>query len=239
MSSSNIAFYYFSIIFFPLDEPGLAKDFFEQFVQQDPVSVRAKLAFVDGFPALLSAHQNSPKSSEVIKNLKKSDSDTKRDEARRSNKKGFSLFRGRKQNREVVESEHRVSWRDGLTPLFFAFAERSLVWWKGSKLDLTTGKGKYKAQVDSLLITQRETKMQEELIATVLIFFYLILLLILSLPPAMIKRGKRVVAIVKRKIEKIQVAIKRTVSCTSLCSSSLCSASQSYRQSVQVVNAMT
>ena len=206
------------------------------------MSIRAKLAFVDGFPALLSAHQNSPKSSEVIKNLKKSDLDgVKRDEGRRSNKRGFSLFRRKRNNEvDVVESGGKMSWRDGLTPSFYALAERSLVWWKGSKIDLNTGNtGKYKAQVDSLLINQRETKMQEELIATVLIFFYLILLLILSLPPAMIKRGKRVVAIVKRKIEKIQVAIKRTVSCTSLCNTSLCSASQSFRQSVEVVNAMT
>ena len=209
-------------------------------MQQDPVSVRAKLAFVNGFPALLSNHHHSRKSSEVIKNLKVSESyDTRRDELKKNNKKGFSLFRRRREGNNEADgksSERAIGgWRDRFTPSLYNLAERTLVWWKYKK-SIKIHNGKYKAQVDSLLIIERDTKLQEELIATVLIFSYLILLLILSLPPAMIKRGKRVVAIVKRKIEKIQVAIKRTVSCTSLCTSSLCSASQSYRQSVQVVD---
>ena len=193
---------------------------------------------MNGFPALLSTHQNVPKSSEVIKNLKisKIKKDENNNENRKKNKKGFSLFRSRKQrnrnsNSDVIEEESS-GWRDRLAPSFYLFAEKILVSWIGLKIEKN---GKYKKKVEnSLLITERETKMQEEIIATIFIVFYLILLLILSLPPAMIKKGKKVVACVSRKIKKIQVAIKRTVSCTSLCTTSLCSASQSYRQSVQV-----
>ena len=235
----NIIFFFFFNFLIFKDEPGLAQDFFHQFVQRDPVSVRAKLAFVNGFPALLSTHQNVPKSSEVIKNLKisKIKKDETNNENKKKNKKGFSLFRSRKQrnrnsNSGGVIEEESSGWRDRLAPSFYLFAEKILVSWIGLKIEKN---GKYKKKVEnSLLITERETKIQEEVIATILIVFYLILLLILSLPPAMIKKGKKVVACVSRKIKKIQVAIKRTVSCTSLCTTSLCSASQSYRQSVQV-----
>ena len=192
---------------------------------------------MNGFPALLSTHQNVPKSSEVIKNLKsiKTKKEENNNDHRKKNKRGFSLFRGRNQRRSsgsgVIEEESS-GWRDRLAPSFYLFAEKILVSWIGLKIE---NNGKYKKKVEnSLLIKERETRIQEEIIATILIVFYLILLLILSLPPAMIKKGKKVVACVSRKIKKIQVAIKRTVSCTSLCTTSLCSASQSYRQSVQV-----
>jgi hypothetical protein len=224
------------------DEPGLAKDFFEQFVQQDPVSVRAKLAFVTGFPALLNAHSQSPKSSEVIKNLqssgaaalKKAEAEDKKKRAKRG---GFSLLPRR--NSEAAAPVEKGLW-DGLAPSFYAVAERMLLSWKGrTDFKIDQSRGKFKMQVDSLLVTQSETKIQEEVAATVLIVFYLLVLLIVSLPPAMIKRGKRVVAIVKRKIKKIQVAMKRTVSCTSLCTTSLMSSKLPYRRSIHVINAMT
>ena len=156
---------------------------------------------------------------------------------RKRNKNGFTLFNIRNQNNihnndNKIEEEN-IIWRNRFTPSLYLFVEKTLIWWVGLKMK---NDGKYKKKVDSLLIKERETKMQEELIATILIVFYLILLLILSLPPAMIKKGKKVVACVSRKIKKIQVAIKRTVSCTSLCTTSLCSASQCYRQSVQVAD---
>jgi hypothetical protein len=228
-----------------IDEPGLARDFFQQFVQQDPVSAHAKLAFVTGFPALLSSRTQSRKSSEVIKNLKDSSMNSrqkKSEDSRRNNKKGFVFFPRRSSDSEIVAPIVRIVgiW-DGFAPSLYAMVEKIPVWGKlikaaNKRIQHT---GKYKAQVDSLLVNERETKMQEEIAATVLIVFYLIVLLVLSLPPAIIKRGKRVVAIVKRKIKKIQVAIKRTVSCTSLCSSTLNSANLSYRQSVRLINAMS
>jgi hypothetical protein len=222
------------------DEPGLAKDFFEQFVQQDPVSVRAKLAFVTGFPALLNAHSQSPKSSEVIKNLQSSGAAALKNAEAEDNKKAkrgrFSLLPRR--SSEAAAPVEKGLW-DGLAPSFYAVAERMLLRWKGRTDKIDQSRGKFKMQVDSLLVTQSETKIQEEVAATVLIVFYLLVLLIVSLPPAMIKRGKRVVAIVKRKIKKIQVAMKRTVSCTSLCTTSLMSSKLPYRRSIHVINAMT
>lgn len=220
----------------------MAKDFFDQFVQQDPVSVRAKLAFVNGFPALLNAHSQSPKSSEVIKNLQSSgDAALKESEAgdvKKRAKRGRFTLLSRSSSETTVPVEKGL-W-DGLAPSFYAVAERTLLRWKG-RTDFKIGqsRGKFKMQVDSLLVTQSETKIQEEVAATVLIVFYLLVLLIVSLPPAMIKRGKRVVAIVKRKIKKIQVAMKRTVSCTSLCTTSLMSSKLPYRRSIHVINAMT
>ena len=207
------------------------------------MSVRAKLAFVTGFPALLSAHSHSPKSSEVIKNLQSSGVaaqkkvDAEAADVRKRAKRGFSLFPRR--NGETAVPVVKGLW-DGFAPSFYAVAERTLLRWKGrtdSKIDQS--RGKFKMQVDSLLVTQSETKIQEEVLATMLIVFYLLVLLIVSLPPAMIKRGKRVVAIVKRKIKTIQVAMKRTVSCTSLCTTSLVSSKLPFRRSIHVINAMT
>lgn len=224
----------------------MAKDFFQQFVQQDPVSVHAKLAFVTGFPALLSSRTQIRKSSEVIKNLKDSSLRQKKSDdniySRKSNKKGFFFFPKRNSNLEnVIPIVRIVGIWDSFAPSLYVMVEKIPVWGKllkaaNKRIQHT---GKYKAQVDSLLVTERETKMQEEIVATILIMFYLTVLLVLSLPPAIIKRGKRVVAIVKRKIKKIQVAIKRTVSCTSLCTSTLNTANLTYRQSVRLINAMS
>ena len=208
------------------------------------MSVRAKLAFVTGFPALLNAHSQSPKSSEVIKNLqssgaaavKKAEDEDVRKRAKRGRGR-FSLLP--RSSSEAVAPVEKGLW-DGLAPSFYAVAERTLLRWKGrTDFKIDQSRGKFKMQVDSLLVTQSETKIQEEVAATVLIVFYLLVLLIVSLPPAMIKRGKRVVAIVKRKIKKIQVAMKRTVSCTSLCTTSLMSSKLPYRRSILVINAMT
>ena len=223
----------------PPDEPGLAQDFFTQFVQPDPVSVLAKVAFVTGFPAVLNAHSQSPKSSEVIKNLKVPSSNEihGKSEGRMNMKKSY--FEKNKSKSTSIQHSDVFVW-DGFAPSFYATAERTLVWWKRIKSAWSSKiASKRKSHLDSLLVTDRESKNEEEMIATVLIVFYLLLLLILSLPPAMIKRGKGVVAIVKRKIKKIQVAMKRTVSCTSLCPTSLMSSKLPYRKSVSVINAMT
>lgn len=218
------------------DEPGLAQDFFTQFVQPDPVSVLAKAAFVTGFPAVLNAYAQSPKSSEVIKNLKGPNEVHGKSESRPKIKKSY-LFE--KSKGTATQSSDALVW-DGFAPSFYAIAERTLVWWKRIKSAWCRKiASKKKSHMDSLLVTDRESKNEEEMIATILIVFYLLLLLILSLPPAMIKRGKGVVAIVKRKIKKIQVAMKRTVSCTSLCTTSLMSSKLPYRKSVSVINAMT
>jgi hypothetical protein len=152
----------------------------------------------------------------------------------KTSKKGKFAMRFKEiENINSVDETHDLSWKEAYIPSVYA----AYVWWQGVK-----GGRKHKIQSDSLLITERDTRLLEELIATVLIVLYLTLLLILSLPPAMIKRGRRVVMIVKkklwvpleRKIEKMQVALKRTVSCTSLCTSSL-----PYKESVAVINAMT
>jgi hypothetical protein len=245
-----------SILYATLDEPGLALDFFEQFVhQEEPVSVGAKMAFVEGFPTLLSSGTNSPKTSEGIINSKQQKHQKQQQTVvdkitnslkgepsvvryKKTSKKGkFAMrFREIESNNNIDVDPHDLSWKEAYIPSVYA----AYVWWKGTKGG--NSRARIKTQSDSLLITERDTKLLEELIATVLIVLYLTLLLILSLPPAMIKRGRRVVMIVKkklwvpleRKIEKIHVALKRTVSCTSLCTSSL-----PYKQSVTVINAMT
>ena len=121
-----------------LDTPGLAEDFFSQFVDADePVSGRAKVAFTEGFPALLAARIDAhPKNVEIITNLKAKKENVNIRQSPIQNWSREPYYRT--PTKGYFSKAARKAWGDTyiINTLYIVY-ERSVNWWQWMRWQLT------------------------------------------------------------------------------------------------------
>lgn len=162
----------------PLVEPGLAEDFFYQYMRPDePVAPLAKDGFAENFPILLTASSPYVPSSASVWSSQNNTGASSGVPLQ----KGFSFT---KLVAKMLGPDHRQ-------------VKRMKRW---------------KARMNSIIL-KRHKNWKEEVAITIAVIFYCLLLILVSMPPAMIAKGVRVVARVKRRsMRKLHEVLERTIS---------------------------